>query len=119
MASNRQAQANRLNAKKSTGPRTELGKARSSRNSLKHGLTSREIVIGDEDPREFEELVEGLMADFRPSTTVVSELVQRLAGLLWRLRRVPVLEAALMQARLEEVGPRDVMSLLSPEKESA
>jgi hypothetical protein len=103
MASNKQGQANKLNTKKSTGPRTELGKARSSRNSLKHGLTSREIVIGDEDSREFDELREGLMADFRPATTIESELVHRLAALLWRLRRVPVFEAALMRARLEEI----------------
>ena len=38
--SERQLIANRLNAKKSTGPRTALGKLRSSRNALKHGLYS-------------------------------------------------------------------------------
>jgi hypothetical protein len=41
----------------------------------------------------------GLEADFKPATTIETELVERLAGLLWRLRRVPVFEAALMQAR--------------------
>jgi len=40
----------------------------------------------------------GLEADFKPATTIETELVERLAGLLWRLRRVPVFEAALMQA---------------------
>jgi hypothetical protein len=43
------------------------------------------------------------MADFSPSTTIETELVHRLAVLLWRLRRVPIFEAALMRARLEEI----------------
>jgi hypothetical protein len=116
MTSKRQLAANRANARRSTGPKTKAGKARSARNSLTHGLTSRQIVIGDEDPKKFEELREGLERDFKPTTTVQSELVERLAGLLWRLRRVPVLEAALMQARLEEVSARDWSSFLSPEE---
>jgi hypothetical protein len=70
---------------------------------LKHGLTSQEIVIGDEDPRQFDQLREGLNADFEPQTTIERELVERLAGLLWRLRRVPVFEAALMHARIREI----------------
>jgi hypothetical protein len=116
MTSKRQLAANRANARRSTGPKTKAGKARSARNSLTHGLTSRQIVIGDEDPKKFEELREGLERDFKPTTTVQSELVERLAGLLWRLRRVPVLEAALMKARFEEISARDPMSFLSPEE---
>jgi hypothetical protein len=57
-----------------------------------------------------------LETDFKPGTTIETELVERLAGLLWRLRRIPVLEAALMQARREEVGQHDLMSFLSPEE---
>ena len=63
---------------------------------------SRQIVIGDEDPRQFEELRRGLEGDFKLGTTIETELVELLAGQLWRLRRVPVLQAALMQARLRE-----------------
>lgn len=47
MASNRQIEANRGNAKRSTGPRTEAGKARSSRNSFRHGL-SRPMANGSD-----------------------------------------------------------------------
>src|SRR5262245_40990569 len=116
MVSQRRLEANRLNAKRSTGPKTESAKALASRNSLKHGLTSQQIVIGDEDPHHYEELRRGLEKDFKPTTTIETALVDRLAGLLWRLQRVSVFEASLMQARLEEVGPRDILSAFSPEE---
>jgi hypothetical protein len=97
MATKTQLEANRANARRSTGPKTPSGKARSSMNACKHGLTAKEIVIWDEDPAEFEALCAGLTADFAPQTTFERELVDRLAGLLWRLRRVPVLEACIIK----------------------
>ena len=104
MATRRQLEANRANAKRSTGPRSADGKAKSSKNSLAHGLTAQDIVIADEDPEEFERLRAGLQADFEPTSTIELELVERLAGLLWRLRRIPVLEGALLDARREETS---------------
>ena len=104
MATRRQLEANRANAKRSTGPRSADGKAQSSKNSLAHGLTAQDIVIADEDPEEFERLRAGLQADFEPTSTIELELVERLAGLLWRLRRIPVLEGALLDARREETS---------------
>jgi hypothetical protein len=115
MVSTKQLKANRRNAKRSTGPKTQSGQARASRNSLTHGLTSQKIVIGDEDPSRFEELRRGLEKDLKPLTTIETEIVERLAVLFWRLRRIPWLEAAVIEARLLEVGSRDLMSFLSPE----
>jgi len=103
MASEKQIQANRLNARKSTGPRTEVGKARSRLNSGKHGLTARLIVIGDEDPSEFEALRDGLVALYDPQGTTEHELVDYLAGIYWRLRRFPLFEAAIFAARQHQV----------------
>jgi hypothetical protein len=60
MATRRQLEANRANAKRSTGPRSADGKAKSSKNSLAHGLTAQDIVIADEDPEEFERLRAGV-----------------------------------------------------------
>ena len=102
MTSQRQFEANRAYAKRSTGPRTSDGKARSRMNAVKHGLTAKYIVIGDEDPDEFEALRADLESDFQPSTRLEHELIDRLAGLLWRLRRVPGVEAALVKARQVE-----------------
>src|SRR6266404_8260539 len=57
--------ANSANALLSTGPRTDEGKARSSQNARKHGLTSAEIVLAFEDREEFEELQSQLQDDIR------------------------------------------------------
>ena len=54
MTSEAQMKASRENAKKSTGPRTPEGKARASKNALKHGLMAQDAVIPGEDPAEFD-----------------------------------------------------------------
>ena len=55
MTSQAKIQANRRNAEKSTGPKTEEGKAVVSRNAVTHGLTSRYDVLSCEDPAEYEQ----------------------------------------------------------------
>ena len=54
MPTNAQIKANGKNAKKSTGPRSEEGKARSAKNALKHGLLARDTVLPGEDPADFD-----------------------------------------------------------------
>ena len=103
MATEKQLKANRANATRSTGPKSLSGKARSSMNSCKHGLTAETVVIANEDPKEFDELRADLENDFRPETRMERELVDRLAGIIWRLRRVPHFEAALIRARQADV----------------
>ena len=93
MASENQTAANRANAKRSTGPRTESGKAKSRKNAFKHGLTAQVIVIEGEDPKEFEKLRAKLEEDFKPRTALETELVNQVTGLVWRLRRIPAFEA--------------------------
>ena len=103
MASDRQTAANRLNAQKSTGPRTEEGKERVSRNPLKHGLSAvKHVVLDHEDEADFEALLEAMIDDFAPKTALETELVTRIAILTWRLKRVPEMEMVLV-ARLEHV----------------
>lgn len=104
MASQKQIEANRANAKKSTGPKTEAGKLRSRKNSWKHGLSSEMLVIVGECPDDFDELRSELMAHYDPQSVFQAELVERLAGILWRLRRVPFFEAAIFDARNAEVS---------------
>ena len=103
MTSNKQLHANRANAIKSTGPRSQAGKARSRLNSRKHGLTAKMLIIVGENADDFDQLRAELMDDHDPQSASECELVERLAGILWRLRRVPFFEAAIMDARQAEV----------------
>jgi hypothetical protein len=94
MSSSKQFEANRANARKSTGPRSQGGKARSRLNSRKHGLT-RSLFVG-ECADDFDRLRAELMEEYDSRSTLECELVGRLAGILWRLRRVPFFEAAIL-----------------------
>lgn len=97
MTSEKQIKANKKNAKQSTGPKTEKGKQMSSMNALSHGLTAEQVVIEGEEPADFEWVVQGLIDEYAPRTILEQRLTERLAGYLWRLKRIPVLEAAILE----------------------
>ena len=96
MATEAQRKANRQNAKKSTGPRTEEGKARSSQNGLKHGLLARDAVMADEDPAEYDRQFQLLEENIFPKNAIEFALVRQIADAEWRIRRVARIEAGLV-----------------------
>lgn len=99
MASEKQIVANQLNALKSTGPRTDEGKDASRQNALTHGLTARKtIVLEDENEADFLTLRQALRAHFSTEGPLDQIFVDTLAAHLWRLQRIPKLEAMLLQA---------------------
>ena len=87
MTSFRQIEANRCNALKSTGPRSEAGKRVSRRNAVRHGLTAETVIGTLEDADDYRAFEEAITADFDAQSAVERELVLRLASILWRLRR--------------------------------
>jgi hypothetical protein len=87
MATDAQVAANRINAQKSTGPRTAEGKAVVAQNALKHGLLARDAVIRGEDPGQFEFYRDRMLRELAPEGVVESVLAERAVGLSWRLRR--------------------------------
>ena len=97
------ATINRENSQLSTGPRTEVGKQRSSENSLKHGLTSRTPVLRSEDPVAYQRHCRGFHEEYQPKTPTEIQLVQELADTAWRLNRIPQLEAELL-----DIAARDL-----------
>jgi len=101
MSSLKQIEANRLNALKSTGPRTEEGKRRSRCNALRHGLTAETVIVGLEDPEDYESFEATIIADYDPTTAVERELVLRLASVFWRLRRATGIETTLFQSAMK------------------
>ncbi|HEX3682006.1 MAG TPA: hypothetical protein VHU83_05635 [Bryobacteraceae bacterium] len=96
MATPAQVAANQANSQKSTGPASPSGKARSSRNSFKHGLYSKELVLPNEDPAELDRLRASLRAEHQPIDTTEDILVNDLAENFWRLRRMREFETRAM-----------------------
>jgi hypothetical protein len=83
-----------------TGPRTSAGKERSSLNALKHGLTSRRVVLPYEDQAEYDRLLKELLDESKPAGTLEFELVNDIAAAIWRLRRVRGRECDLAEVAL-------------------
>ena len=97
VTSQKQIAANRRNAARSTGPRTEEGKAESRMNSLRHGLLAeRVMVVEDGDLQDFIELQEHLLEELEPLGRLEEGLVDRIASLLWRLDRAAHIERGLL-----------------------
>jgi len=100
MASEKQVQANRRNAAKSTGPRSQDGKARAARNSVKHGLLSRDMLVSKEDPEELEAFREGMLAGLAPEGGLEGFLADLVVASGWRLRRAVQMERQIIEDRL-------------------
>ena len=83
-----------LTPSRSTGPRTKQGKERSKRNSLKHGIFSKALLLEGESAAEFERLLKGLRSSLKPVGKAEEILVEKLAVLFWRYRRFLTAESA-------------------------
>jgi len=101
MTSFRQIEANRRNARKSTGPITEEGKQRSRCNAVRHGLTAETVIGALEDAEDYKAFEAAIIADYDAQSAVERELVLRLASLLWRLRRVTTMETGLFEIQAD------------------
>jgi len=113
MTSQRQIEANRLNAQGSTGPRTPDGKERVASNALKHGLTGKRVVLPNENPEEFDTFRSALWEELAPRGALEEVLAEEIVADVWRLRRVPILEATvhardepelIVQAMIREIA---------------
>ena len=97
MTTDKQRKANMANSKASTGPTTPAGKAKVRDNALKHGLWAARAVLPDEDPEAFEALRQSMIEQFKPVFPLEAELVEEVATVLWRLRRIPQIEAGILE----------------------
>jgi hypothetical protein len=97
MTSFRQIEANRRNARKSTGPVTAEGKQRSRCNAVRHGLTAETVIGTLEDAEDYKAFEAAITADYDAQSAVERELILRLASLLWRLRRATTMEPGLFE----------------------
>ena len=99
----RQIEANRRNARLSTGPVTEEGKKRSRQNALRHGLTAETVIDALEDEEDYSAFEMTVIADYDAQSAVERELVLRLASLLWRLRRATTIESGLFKIQAKHL----------------
>jgi hypothetical protein len=103
-ANKKMIKANRENAKKSTGPKTNEGKAVVAKNGIKHGLYARDLIINApglrEDEEEFNSLAADIYDDFLPVGFFEKYLVDKIIIALWRSRRAAKAEAAAVNCQL-------------------
>jgi hypothetical protein len=112
VTSEKQTEANRRNALKSTGPKTPEGKDAVRLNALKHGLLSQESLLPGEDGEALRELDERLRDELRPIGELENLLVDRIIASHWRLRRLGRVEAGIFsQEFYGDVGDSDASML--------
>jgi len=105
MASPKQIEANKRNAKKSTGPRTSAGKKKVAVNAVKHGLLAQQVVLPNEDEEEFAEFAIRLAHELQPVGELEDFLVGMIAACAWRLRRLQRVERCRDTVREYEPHP--------------
>jgi hypothetical protein len=102
--SQKQLEANKKNAQKG-GVKTPEGKAIVKFNALKHGLLAKEVIVtvgeGEENPQEFNALLDDLKAQLAPEGTLEEMLVEKVAVAYWRLRRAYRYEVGLIRQELD------------------
>jgi hypothetical protein len=114
MTSFRQIEANRRNARKSTGPTTEQGKQSSRCNAVRHGLTAETVIGALEDAEDYRAFEATITVDYDAQSAVERELVLRLASLLWRLRRATTMETGLFEIQADHLNGLESYNLVQP-----
>ncbi len=100
MTSEKQIQANRRNAQRSTGPQTPQGKAAVRLNANKHGLRSQDVLLPGEDGEALKALDENLRAELQPVGELENLLVDGIIAAHWRLRRLRRVESGIFAWQL-------------------
>src|SRR5690242_10870439 len=113
MSTHAQIAANQANAQLSTGPTSAAGKAKSSLNAVKTGLTGRTVLLPSEDAALYEQHLARFMQQYEPVGDEEQTLVQSLADTQWRLLRIPSLEAGIYA-----LGRLEFAELFASEDES-
>ncbi len=109
------AEINRANAQKSTGPKTEAGKASSRRNGLKHGRRSQfidyatstnPVLLPGESMVDYSRILEGLMAKLSPRDPAEKEIIYRIAASQWELIRFRCIRMVLLEDQFQTVADK-------------
>jgi hypothetical protein len=110
MATQKQIEANRRNAQKSTGPKTVEGKAKAKFNALKHGMTAEVAVLPHEDKLSYEELRQATIDSYQPANGTELMLAELVAVNYWRLLRSRRVETAALDLHIRAYKGRHGIS---------
>jgi hypothetical protein len=99
------------------GPRTQEGKANSSKNARRHAIFSPDPTAGGESPGEYEALLAGMRDKFRPVNVYEEELIAQLTGEWIALHRITREISALINVRTAKIDPPPRVSLIKPIKQ--
>ncbi len=102
-----QKQTSRQNGALSRGPKTEEGKRHSSRNSLRHGLFAKAIVMDNECKEGFTTLIGQYRDSLLPEDAIEEGIVQEMAASFWRMRRAWAIETNSLNQNLPYSNPQD------------
>ena len=100
MATPAQIAASHANGQLSKGPTSAEGKAVSSRNALKLGISAQSMIIPGEDPAELDHLTAEYEEHFLPVGPVEAALVQTIVRAQWMQRRCDRIEAQFLNSRV-------------------
>jgi hypothetical protein len=104
MATEKQINANRQNAQKSTGPKSDEGKAAVSQNAVKHGIFSQSVIKG-ENEADYEAFHNKMVAEMKPVGPTEILLAARIVGLWWRLERAERIQNQVIDVMIERDEP--------------
>ncbi len=107
MSTAAQAISSRTNSQQSTGPITPEGKSKMYANPLRHGLTSKHLILPGESLEAFEALHTDMREHFGPATPTEEALVAKLAESEWRLTRARRVETDTLHLLMEQVIETD------------
>ena len=105
MSSRQTRKQARQNGAKAAGTKSPAGIQQSSKNALKHGLTSNMIVLSNESHTKFDELHQTYIETFQPDDGVEMDLVDQMVASQWRLRRIWMMQTAALDLKMDQQEP--------------
>jgi hypothetical protein len=99
------AESARINGAKSRGPKTPQGRAAVSMNALRHGLSAKTLVLQNEDPVKFAEMLNDYFGYLQPTNPIEVDLVADIVAARWRLRRIWRFETAMIDIEMDSQAP--------------
>ena len=96
-------QTSRLNALKSTGPKTPEGKRRSAFNAVTHAAYVQELILPGEELPQFQLLMDTHFDTWKPTNPIEEAFVVEMASTLWRLRRQAPAESSLISIQMKRM----------------